>query len=150
MIDNYVTNPAQRRDDNQFDVRVDHAVTGANRAFVRYSLQKAWREIPPALPNGDGGPFAGTYDVRAQSVAINDTHVFGPRWLNEFRAGWSAIDIGYAKFGSGQNTADQIGIPGINRDERTSGMVNIAVRDAGHGDGRCGRHAARPTPARFR
>jgi Carboxypeptidase regulatory-like domain len=125
VIDNYVANPAQRRDDNQFDIRVDHAITGANRAFVRYSLQDAWREIPPALPNGDAGTSAGTYDVRAQSVAINDTHVFGPRWLNEYRAGWSAIDIGYARFGSGQNTAEQIGIPGINLDPRTSGMVSM-------------------------
>ena len=125
-IDNYVINPEQRRDDHQFDVRLDHALSIANRAFVRYSLQDAWRDIPPALPNGDGGATgAGTYDVDAQSVAVNDTHVFGPRWLNELRVGWSEIDIGFVRPGFGQNIAEQLGIPGINRDEQTSGMVTI-------------------------
>ena len=35
--------PGAAAHDNQFDVRVDHALSGANRAFVRYSLQDAWR-----------------------------------------------------------------------------------------------------------
>ena len=54
-IDNYVINPTQRREDHQVDVKIDHGIGGANRAFVRYSLQRAHRVIPPALPNGDGG-----------------------------------------------------------------------------------------------
>jgi hypothetical protein len=125
-INNYVINPTQRRTDNQFDVRIDHAIGVANRAFARYSLQNATREIPPALPNGDGGTTgAGTYDVDAQSVAVNDTHTFGSRWLNELRVGWSTIDLGFVRYGFGQNTAEQLGIPGINLDPRTSGMVNI-------------------------
>ena len=120
------TNPEQRRRDHQFDVRVDHAFSAANRAFVRYSLQDAWREIPPRCPRGDGGATgAGTYDVDAQSIAVNDTHVFGPRWLNELRVGWSAIDLGFVRLGFGQNIAEQVGIPGINLDEQTSGMVTI-------------------------
>jgi TonB dependent receptor len=90
---------------------------------------------------GDGGGTgAGTYEIDAQSIAVNDTHVFGPRWLNELRFGWSAIDIGLVRFGYGQNVADAVGIPGINRDERTSGMATIAfttqdVRAVGSGGG---------------
>jgi Carboxypeptidase regulatory-like domain len=49
-IDNYVANPEQRRNDDQFDVRLDHAISQANRAFVRYSFQDAWRQIPPDSP----------------------------------------------------------------------------------------------------
>ncbi len=128
-IDNYVINPTQRREDHQVDVKIDHGIGGANRAFVRYSLQRAHRVIPPALPNGDGGPTAGTYDIDAQSVAFNDTHTFGTRWLNELRIGWSGIDLGFTRFGFGENTAAELGIPGINVDERTSGMVTIATGD---------------------
>ena len=57
-IDNYVINPTQRREDHQVDVRIDHGIGDANRAFVRYSLQRAHGVIPPALPNGDGGADA--------------------------------------------------------------------------------------------
>ena len=125
-IDNYMANPTQRRIDHQFDVRVDHAISHANRAFVRHSFQDAHREIPPALPNGDGASRgSGTYDIEAQSIAINDTHIFGPRWLNELRIGWSAIDLGFARVGSGQNIAESLGIPGINRNPQTTGMVGI-------------------------
>ena len=140
-IDNYVGNPEQRRIDDQFDVRVDHSFSEANRAFVRYSQQDAWRRIPPALPNGDGGTTpAGTYEINANSIAFNDTHIFGPRWLNELRIGWSAIDIGFVKVGNGQDIAEQLGIPGINHDAQTSGMVTIAfatndMRSVGSGGG---------------
>jgi hypothetical protein len=143
-IDNYVINPTLRRHEDQFDVRIDHALTAANRPFARYSAQYAEREIPPSLPRGDGGVGAGfglpgTYDIEARSLAVNDTHVFARGWLNEFRLGWSAIDVGFAPFGFGQNTAEQLGIPGINLDERTSGMVNIGLgldmRGLGSGGG---------------
>ena len=139
-IDNYVINPEQRRRDDQFDVRVDHAFTTANRAFLRYSLQNAWRRIPPSLPLGDGSPSPGTYDTDAQSLAVNDTHIFGPGVMNELRVGWSAIDIGNKRVGFGENIADQMGIPGINRDELTSGMVTIGfatqdMRGVGSGGG---------------
>ena len=125
-VDNYVTNPTQRRHDDQFDVRIDQALGEANRPFVRYSFERSRREVPPFLPGGDGGANgSGTYDVRSQSVAINDTHVFGPGWLNELRVGWSAVDLGFVRVGSGQLVAEELGIPGINLDAQTTGMVNI-------------------------
>lgn len=124
-IDNYVINPTQRRDDNQFDVRVDHSLNQANRVFVRYSLHNAARVIPPALPNGDGLPTAGDYDIDAQSIAVNDTHAFGSRWLNEFRIGWNRISNGFVRHGTGQNTAEDMGIPGINLGPLTTGMASI-------------------------
>jgi hypothetical protein len=140
-IDNYVTTPTQRRHDDQFDVRIDQAIGDANRPFVRYSFDKSRREVPSFLPLGDGGVTgAGTYDITGQSVAINDTHVFGPRWLNELRVGWSAVDIGFVRVGSGRLLAEDLGIPGINRDEQTTGMVNVAfatmdMRSIGSGGG---------------
>ena len=142
-IDNHVINPTLGRRDSQFDVRIDHAITGANRSFARYSFQSSGRDIPPSLPRGDGGVgggfgLPGTYDIQARSLAINDTHVLDRGWLNEFRLGWSSIDVHFIPFGFGQNVAEQLGIPGINVDERTSGMANIAtqdVRSVGSGSG---------------
>jgi len=139
-IDNYVDNPEQRRIDHQLDIRVDHAFSNANRAFVRYSQQSAWRRIPPALPNGDGSGGAGTYEVDAHNIAFNDTHVYGPRWLNELRIGWNAIDLGYVRVGNDQNIADAMGIAGINNGALTAGMPVISfatqdMRSVGSGGG---------------
>jgi hypothetical protein len=140
-IDNYIANPAQRRIDDQFDLRLDHAFATSNRAFLRYSQQNAWRHIPPALPRGDnaaGG--AGTYEIAARNVALNDTHVFNGRWLNELRIGWSGIDLGFGRVGNGEEIAEHIGIRGVNRDKQTGGMVSIGfatmdVRGVGSGGG---------------
>ena len=97
-IDNYVINPEQRRRDDQFDVRVDHASAPPT---VRFSEQPAGclaaHSAVAAL--GDGTPAPGTYDTDAQSLAINDTHIFGPGVMNELRVGWSAIDIGFERVG---------------------------------------------------
>ena len=125
-INNYVANPERRRVDNQYDVRVDHVFGQANRAFVRYSQQNAWRLMPPALPSGDGGSSgAGTFEIGARSIAFNDTQILGPQWLNELRIGWNAIDLGFVRVGNDQQTAEQMGIAGINLDAQTGGMTTI-------------------------
>ena len=92
-INNYLINPNMEREDNQFDVKVDHRLTPNNRFFVRYSYQKTHRFQPATLPHGDAGATFGAGDgnIKAQSVAFNDTHTFSPNLLNEFRFGWNSI-----------------------------------------------------------
>ena len=43
-INNYLINPIKTRQDNQFDVKVDHNLTSNNRFFTRYSFQKTHRD----------------------------------------------------------------------------------------------------------
>ena len=92
-INNYLINPIKHRQDNQFDVKVDHNLTTSNRFFTRYSFQKTHREQPATLPHGDAGATfgAGIGDIKGQSLAFNDTQTLGMNWLNEFRFGWSSI-----------------------------------------------------------
>ena len=92
-INNYLINPIKERQDNQFDVKVDHNLSMSNRFFTRYSFQKTHRLQPATLPHGDAGATfgAGDGDIKAQSLAFNDTHTIGVSWLNEFRFGWSSI-----------------------------------------------------------
>jgi hypothetical protein len=123
-IDNYVINPNLERQDDQFDVKLDHTLSDANRFFVRYSFQKSHHFLPPALPRGDGG-IAGDSDIMAQSVALNDTHSFGPRWLNELRVGYSVFKLNAVPIGYGENLAQQMGIPNVNFNDYTSGMSAI-------------------------
>ncbi len=123
-------NPDLERQDDQFDVKIDHALSDANRFFVRYSFQKSHRFLPPSLPRGDGG-VAGDSDITAQSVAFNDTHSFGPRWLNELRVGYSRFALDGVPIGYGENLAQQMGIPNVNFSAYTSGMSAIVFAGGG-------------------
>src|SRR6476660_4343888 len=53
VINNYLINPIKERQDNQFDVKVDHNLTQNNRFFTRYSFEKTHRLQPASLPHGD-------------------------------------------------------------------------------------------------
>ena len=132
-INNYLINPELTRDDNQFDVKVDHRLTTNNRFFVRYSFQKTFRDLPATLPHGDAGATfgAGQGDIKAQGLAFNDTHTFSPNLLNEFRFGWSSVKFNMTSIDFGQNLAEKVGIPGINLNEVTSAMTQIQFAQGG-------------------
>ena len=76
VINNYLANPVKERQDNQFDVKVDHNLSTNNRFFTRYSFEKTHRLQPASLPHGDAGFTFGAGDgnIKAQSLAFNDTH----------------------------------------------------------------------------
>ncbi len=132
-INNYLINPRQSREDNQFDVKIDHALSQSNRFFVRYSFQKTHRDQPATLPHGDAGTTFGAGDgnIKAQSFAFNDTHSFSPRWLNEVRVGYSYIKFFMTPIDYGQNLAQKAGIPGVNLNAVTSAMTQIQFEQGG-------------------
>ncbi|HEX7085587.1 MAG TPA: carboxypeptidase-like regulatory domain-containing protein [Vicinamibacterales bacterium] len=130
-IDNYLINPTKEREDDQFNVKVDHNLTSANRFFVRYSMQKTHRFQPATLPHGDAGATFGAGDgnIDAQGLAFNDTHTFGNNWLNEFRFGWSSVKFNMTSIDYGENLAERVGIRGVNLNEVTSAMSQITFQN---------------------
>jgi hypothetical protein len=130
-IDNYLINPIKEREDNQFDVKLDHNLTSSNRFFGRYSFQKTHRLQPASLPHGDAGATFGAGDgnIKGQSFAFNDTHTLGSRWLNEFRFGWSSIKFNMTPIDYGANPAQAAGIPGINLNQATSAMTQLTFQN---------------------
>jgi Carboxypeptidase regulatory-like domain len=130
-INNYLINPIKERQDNQFDVKIDHNLSTNNRFFTRYSYQQTHRLQPATLPHGDAGATFGAGDgnIHAQSLAFNDTHTFGSNWLNEFRFGWSQIEFLMTPIDYGTNPAAAVGIPGINNNEVTSAMTQLGFQN---------------------
>jgi len=131
IINNYVINPELERQDNQFDVKLDHNVATNNRAFVRYSFQKTHRFLPATLPHGDAGATfgAGEGNIKAQGLAFNDTHSFSNNLLNEFRFGWNSIKFFMTSIDYGTNPAAAVGIPGINLNPSTSAMTQLMFQN---------------------
>jgi hypothetical protein len=126
-INNFLYNPVQSRNDDQFDIKVDHNFSQNNHAFARYSFERTERFLPATLPNGDAGfTFgAGTGLNRSQSLAINDTHTFSPHLLNEFRFGFSRFGIKVSSIDAGTNLAEKVGIPGVHISDTTTAMTQI-------------------------
>jgi hypothetical protein len=130
-INNYLINPIKERQDNQFDVKVDHNLTSTNRFFTRYSFEKTHRIQPATLPHGDAGATFGAGDgnIKAQGLAFNDTQMLGNRWLNEFRFGWSSVKFFMTSIDYGTNPATAVGLPGINISSVASAMTQLAFQN---------------------
>jgi hypothetical protein len=130
-ISNYLINPIKTRRDNQIDTKVDHNLSPTNRFFVRYSLQKTFRDQPATLPHGDAGATfgAGQGKITGQSVAFNDIQTLSTRWLNEFRFGWSSIKFFMTSIDYGTNPAKAVGLPGVNLNEVTSAMSQLTFQN---------------------
>ncbi|MEO7271659.1 MAG: carboxypeptidase regulatory-like domain-containing protein [Vicinamibacterales bacterium] len=131
VINNYLLNPVKERQDNQFDVKIDHNLTSNNRFFTRYSFEKTHRLQPASLPHGDAGFTFGAGDgnIKAQSLAFNDTHTLKQNLLNEFRFGWSSIKFLNTSIDYGTNPALAVGLPGINLNQVTSAMSQLTFQN---------------------
>jgi carboxypeptidase family protein len=127
IINNFLFNPVLAREDDQFDVKIDNYFSQNNHFFARYSFERTHRFLPASLPHGDAGVTfgAGNGLIRGQSLALNDTHTFSPRWLNEVRAGFSRIAFKVNSIDAGTNQAEAVGIPGVNITDTATALSQI-------------------------
>jgi hypothetical protein len=113
-----------------FDVKIDHSISDSDSFFVRYDFQRP-KVFDPGLYGIYGGPrndgFAGTGVNRTQSGAINYTHIFNPKFITEFRLGFTRYRNDALNQDTGLKTANDIGIPGVNLDQFTSGLSYIEI-----------------------
>jgi len=117
---------------DNFDARGDYVLNSKTQVFGRYSYQKFLRSGPglfgavaggAALPADSGGQFAGTSQVRNQSLATGFDYTFSPTLLTDFRFGYMRYHVDVAPGGLGTTPATDAGIPGLNVDKQyTTGM----------------------------
>jgi hypothetical protein len=131
---NFENNPNIRRQDDQFDVRIDQQINDRNNFFVRYSFQETSRLNPSALYTADNpfggtaaaGQFSGDAGIRAQNVALNYNLLVTPALINEFRFGFNRFSIENLPLGFGVDP-DMFGIPGLNINTAAQTMPLISV-----------------------
>jgi len=126
---------------DNFDVRSDYVLNSKTQVFGRYSYQKFLRSGPglfgeiaggPALPADSGGQFAGTSNVRNQSLASGFDYTFSPSLLTDFRFGYMRYHVQVAPGGVGSTPAKDAGIPGLNIDSLyTTGMPYFHITTSG-------------------
>src|SRR5215467_12212261 len=140
IINNFLYNPVLQRQDDQFDAKVNQRISDKNQFFARYSFERSEQFLPASLPHGDAGATTGNGSglIRTQSLSLNDTHTFSPRWLNEFRFGLNRWGLIFQPIDFGSNLATKLGLPGVNISDTTSAMAQITfspgdVRNLGSG-----------------
>ena len=125
---NYVSSPAGRLRDDNFDLRADHTLAPSSQLTFRYSFADNSLFEPftgPSFPLVPG--YGDNVPSRDQNAMIAETHVFTPSLLNEVRAGFDRVSLGVYQQDMGQNVNGQVGLPQISTNPRDFGLTSISV-----------------------
>ena len=114
LANNFIGPSNLQHDRGNFDVRVDENFSEKDQFFARYSFLQTSMLQPSIFGSGLGDTNATTADTRNQNGVVSEIHTFSPTMINEARIGinrvrtdWDATDVSL-------DTANQVGIPGIN------------------------------------
>jgi hypothetical protein len=128
---NYQETLGLRVNSSQFDVKVDHSLLTSDHFSYRYSYQHVSTVQDPAfgLAGGPGGSsgFQGTGIDTTYNTAGQYTHVFSPKLFAEGRLGVSHYSNTARPSDYSSDASAQLGIPGVNTDPFSSGIVGIVV-----------------------
>ena len=113
-----------------FDAKVNYTVTSKDQLSVRSSFMRPV-VFDPGLFGVYGGAanggFAGTGKNTSTSNAVNWTRVFSSSTVLDVRGGLNYYHNVTATQGNGLTTSTEVGIPGANLDDYTSGLSQINI-----------------------
>ncbi|MEK7405934.1 MAG: TonB-dependent receptor [Acidobacteriota bacterium] len=143
-FDNFTSTGNRVVVDNSFSTRVDHQFGERDTFFARYSFDSYKLDAPqgqaqcclPTPPEAaqkfELGPWVAGFQntrLKAQGLALNETHAFRPNLINEFRTGFARTTPFTVQSDFGKRAAESLGIRGINVTSFSSGLPNINVPD---------------------
>lgn len=105
---------------NSFDIRGDHNFNESNHIFSRFTFANQRRQRDSIFQRAPAGFGNGIEFGNTRQVVVGDTHIFSPTLINDFRFGFSKVDISILNgavggtLGLSATLAQDIGIPGIN------------------------------------
>ena len=126
---NYQAPYVRHKVTKSFDVKINQQISNKDSLSGRLSYQKPEIVDPPVfgLFGGGGKDFSGTGTNVTYSTGINYNRVWNNTLVMEARGGVSYYHNEALSAGAGQKTAQEMGIPGANIDEWTSGMTQMDV-----------------------
>src|SRR5216684_8335741 len=127
---NYFALLAFHKDTDFVDAKVDANITDKDRLSMRFSFQRPVSFQAPIFGLAGGpaqGNFEGTGYQNTYSTGLNYNRLFSNTLVAEFRggAGWYHNEAHNSDFGT--TTSQSLGIPGVNLDQITSGIVGITI-----------------------
>jgi Carboxypeptidase regulatory-like domain len=128
---NYLSNPGEPDNTDQFDVRIDHRFSTDDSIFGRFSFSDQTLTPPGAIPPPlDAASFSsGDFLNNSRSLVLTETHIFTPRIVNELRLGYNRNRSGRLQFNSDKNLSAQFGIPGVPFGPTNGGLPQFSIGD---------------------
>ncbi len=129
----YSVNLPFQKTTERYDIKIDYQITPKDHLSGRYNRQNIDVFQAPAFGAAGGGPaqsaFAGTGTQGTYSTGLNYDRAFSGTLLTEARVGVAHYSNSATPTGYGTDYATQIGIPGVNISQFTSGQVGIIMPD---------------------
>src|SRR5262245_3859385 len=134
------TNPINRQNWDQGDIRLDWLASARTTAFTRFSRQDTLTQPPstfglrrvPGLDVpvdlGNDGTFAGNSDHTAHHAVLAGTHVFSPTLILDVRLGFGRFDLSHLKGGAepGADLGEKLGVRNSNQGPVSWGLPIFA------------------------
>lgn len=105
---NLVVVPTTQTDFNQYAGRVDYVVSNKDSIFGRYLFQDWTRTNPGFAPL-----FGFSLPLSGQNFTVQQTHTFGPTFINTFRAAYNRAILFNSFEKSGEDLSAKLGLSGI-------------------------------------
>ena len=94
---------------DQGNIRVDHRFSETDSLFARYSVNNIDQYNPGAFPDVGGRGIS----LRTQNAVLDETHIFSPTLINDFRLGYARMYRTDTPQGLGTNYTVQSGLGGF-------------------------------------
>jgi hypothetical protein len=129
IANNYLSNPVEPDTTDQGDVRIDHKISDKDSLFARFSMADQNLTPPAAIPPPlSAAAFSsGDWTNNTRQAVFSETHIFSPRVINEFRAGYTRLRTERLQFNANDNLSTQVGIPGIPFTANNGGLPRFSV-----------------------
>ncbi|WP_160115149.1 TonB-dependent receptor [Bryocella elongata] len=116
---NFVNSPVRSLNETKFDARVDQTFSSKDNAFARFSYDQATSYVPGGGGIGslaEAGAFGSNQRIanHARNIALSETHVFSPKFINQASFGYNRIFDYILSQGTGTCASAKLGIPGAN------------------------------------
>jgi len=125
---NFVSSPAQRDRNDQFDARIDHSIGNKSQLAARYSFADRDLFSPFSGPSFAAVPgFGVNVPRRGQNLMLGDTHIFSASLVNEARFAFSRIASAVTQEGAGTSFNNKVGLPELSSNPRDFGLSFITI-----------------------
>ncbi len=123
---NYENQPVRKLNEGTWDIRLDHNFSSKDSAFARFSYDQATNFVPGGSPTwSEANAFGSNQHIEnhGRNVVVTETHVFSPKLINQFTAGYSRIFNHILSYGTGTCEAALLGIPGADLASSCDGVT---------------------------
>lgn len=129
LTNNYTTTRVRTQTINDFDIKLDWNITDKDSAFGRYSYGNDNLVTTSTFANLPAGFGSGSNPTKPWAAVMEETHLFTPNLINEFRFGFIRTSYGYNQPFASTALSQSLGI--VNANTNAVGQLDLPALGGG-------------------